>query len=658
MACCRPTTACRTTSKRCIVPHLRRGRLLEFQPEYAPEMLCADARLEGRPVALIANRRGFLKTRGPAAHRRHRLYGIGAQGGVFRGNGRAAGPPLIYLQDVSGFMVGPEAERDGIIRAGAEMVETMSCATVPKIVLTLNHASGAGYYAMAGQGFDPNFTFGWPTARIGVMEGDSAVHGAVLRPELEKHKARASRCRKILQEAIERTRADYERWLDARYAAARGHVDAVIDPLDTRDTLAFALECCVAARGLALQAVFHDPHRQRAGILGRLAGSAGAAGGARAPSTTWRSTTWPRSPCRSCRSRSSAIRSSGYARDFPPLMARLARPAAGARMQSDRQCRRRESGGLRARSGAAGARAESRGGAGRRRASAASTSFWPKGHAMRDMDTGEPLSSIRRRILSANAYIGAFPLAEALATGADVVIAGRSTDTALALAPMIHRFGWGRGGLGQARRRHRRRPHHRVRRAMHRRQLPGGLARRSPTWPTSAIRSSKPSRTATLSVTKHPAPAAAVDATRSRNNCCTRLGDPENYITPDCVADFTSIRLEDAGPDRVRVTRHSRAAAPPSLKLSISYSERLEGDRNAGLQLAAGARKGAGGGPHRARAAGAARARVRRDLHGVLRGQRLPRVRRAAQSRSAGGAAAHRRARARSRRRWTASRAN
>ncbi len=83
--------------------------------------------------------------------------------------------PLIYLQDVSGFMVGPEAEREGIIRAGAEMVETMSCATVPKIVLTLNHASGAGYYAMAGQGFDPNFTFSWPTARIGVMEGESAV---------------------------------------------------------------------------------------------------------------------------------------------------------------------------------------------------------------------------------------------------------------------------------------------------------------------------------------------------------------------------------------------------------------------------------------------------------------------------------------------------
>ena len=87
---------------------------------------------------------------------------------------------------------GREAESAGIIRAGAEMVETMACATVPKIVLTVNHASGAGYYAMAGQGFDPNFTFSWPTARIGVMEGDSAVQ-ALYGRELEKVKAAANR---------------------------------------------------------------------------------------------------------------------------------------------------------------------------------------------------------------------------------------------------------------------------------------------------------------------------------------------------------------------------------------------------------------------------------------------------------------------------------
>src|SRR5258705_7714987 len=126
------------------------------------------------------------------------------------------------------------------------MVETMACATVPKIVVTLNHASGAGYYAMAGQGFDPNFTFSWPTARIGVMEGESAVH-ALFAVELEKYKGQPLPAE--LQQSIERTRADYERWLDARYAAARGHCDAVIDPLDTRRTLSLALEACLQHRG-------------------------------------------------------------------------------------------------------------------------------------------------------------------------------------------------------------------------------------------------------------------------------------------------------------------------------------------------------------------------------------------------------------------------
>src|SRR5208282_6420307 len=109
--------------------------------------------------------------------------------------------------DVSGFMVGTEAESEGIIRAGAEMVESMACATVPKIILTLNHASGAGYYAMAGQGFDPHFTFGWPTARIGVMEGDAAVQ-AVHGPELEKLRSTGQPIPEDLKERTEKTRAD------------------------------------------------------------------------------------------------------------------------------------------------------------------------------------------------------------------------------------------------------------------------------------------------------------------------------------------------------------------------------------------------------------------------------------------------------------------
>jgi 3-methylcrotonyl-CoA carboxylase beta subunit len=218
----------------------------EFQPEYAPEMLCADMRLSGHPVAVIANRRGFLKADG-----RPRIGGIvytetARKVAFFVETAERLGRPLVYVQDVSGFMVGPEAEREGIIRAGAEMVESMSCATVPKLVLTINHASGAGYYAMAGQGFDPNFTFSWPTARIGVMEGESAVQ-ALFAAELAKYKG--SEIPEELRQSIEQTRADYERWLDARYAAARGHCDAVIDPLDSRRVLTCALEACAARSG-------------------------------------------------------------------------------------------------------------------------------------------------------------------------------------------------------------------------------------------------------------------------------------------------------------------------------------------------------------------------------------------------------------------------
>jgi len=109
-------------------------------------------------------------------------------------------------------------------------------------VLTLNHASGAGYYAMAGQGFDPNFTFNWPTARIGVMEGESAIQ-ALYAVELEKYKGTS--LPEELQSAVQKTRADYERWLDAKYAAARGHCDAVIDPLESRQVLTCALEACL-----------------------------------------------------------------------------------------------------------------------------------------------------------------------------------------------------------------------------------------------------------------------------------------------------------------------------------------------------------------------------------------------------------------------------
>jgi acetyl-CoA carboxylase carboxyltransferase component len=137
-------------------------------------------------------------------------------------------------------MVGAEAEHSGIIRAGARFVEAMATASVPKIVLTINHASGAGYYAMAGQGFDPDFIFSLPTGRMGVMEGDSAVQ-AIYGTQLDKLKREGREPDEKLKAEMARVREDYERQLDAKYAAARGFVDAVVAPEEVRDALELAL---------------------------------------------------------------------------------------------------------------------------------------------------------------------------------------------------------------------------------------------------------------------------------------------------------------------------------------------------------------------------------------------------------------------------------
>jgi acetyl-CoA carboxylase carboxyltransferase component len=116
----------------------------------------------------------------------------------------------------------------------------MATAMVPKIVLTINHASGAGYYAMAGQGFDPDFIYSWPTGRMGVMEGESAVQ-AVFGTELDKLKKTGQEPDQELEAAMADVRETYERDLDAKYAAARGFVDAVIAPEDTRAALELSL---------------------------------------------------------------------------------------------------------------------------------------------------------------------------------------------------------------------------------------------------------------------------------------------------------------------------------------------------------------------------------------------------------------------------------
>jgi acetyl-CoA carboxylase carboxyltransferase component len=231
----------------------------EFQPEHAREMICGTGFVEGIPVGVIANARGMIKDPGGG---RPKFGGI-----VYTESARKVAyfietmnrhrTPLLFVQDVSGFMVGTDAEHSGIIRAGAQFVEAMATATVPKMVLTVNHASGAGYYAMAGQGFDPDFILSLPTGRMGVMEGESAVM-ALFSGQIEKLKREGKVPDEDLTTRMDAVRAEYDRQLDARFAAARGFVDEVVLAEEIRPALGLLLRASLNNPGPHVGA-FHLP---------------------------------------------------------------------------------------------------------------------------------------------------------------------------------------------------------------------------------------------------------------------------------------------------------------------------------------------------------------------------------------------------------------
>ena len=231
----------------------------EFQAGHAAEMICGTASVGGIPVGVIANARSVIKDDRPGPPRFGGIiYTESAEKvAYFIDTMNRHDTPLLFIQDVSGFMVGPEAEQSGIIRAGARFVEAMATATVPKLVLTLNHASGAGYYAMAGQGFDPDFILSLPTGRMGVMEGESAIM-ALFNRQLEDLKAAGKVPDEDLTTRLDDVRAEYDRQLDASFAAARGFVDEVVLPEEVRPALILLLRAALNNPGPHL-GPFHLP---------------------------------------------------------------------------------------------------------------------------------------------------------------------------------------------------------------------------------------------------------------------------------------------------------------------------------------------------------------------------------------------------------------
>lgn len=197
--------------------------------------------------------------------------------------------------------------------------------------------------------------------------------------------------------------------------------------------------------------------------------------------------------------------------------------------------------------------------------------FLGKGYLLTNLDTGEPLSIIRDRIQSANAYSGAFPLAEALATGADVVITGRCADAALALAPMLHHFHWGESdwdllAAGVA-------AGHVVECGA---QCTGGNCQAD--WQTIPdlanigypIIEAHPD--GAMVITKHEGTGGRVSLASVKEQLVYEVHDPARYYTPDCIADFTSLQLSEDGPDRVRLSGTRGLPRPEQIKLSISYA--------------------------------------------------------------------------------------
>jgi len=260
----------------------------------------------------------------------------------------------------------------------------------------------------------------------------------------------------------------------------------------------------------------------------------------------------------------------GYARDFPPLMARM------ARMLRDRNVKvLANAGGI---NPIACAREVRRLAPNLKIAIVLGDDvldrideFLAQGQEMLNIDTGEPLSKIRDKITSANAYIGAFPLAQALATGADVVITGRCADAALALAPMIHRFDWkaddwNRLSAGII-------AGHIVECGA---QCTGGNCiadwQNIPDFANIGYPIVEAEHDGTFSITEHPGTGGRVNLETVKEQLLYEIGDPRQYITPDVIADFTSIRLAQAGPDRVRATGIAGAPRTDMLKVSISYA--------------------------------------------------------------------------------------
>ena len=231
----------------------------QFKEDYGKTILCGYARIDGWAVGIVANQRKIVKSRKGEMQMGGVIYNDSADKAArFIMNCNQKKIPLVFLQDVTGFMVGSRSEHAGIIKDGAKMVNAVANSVVPKITIIIGNSYGAGNYAMCGKAYDPRFIYAWPTARIAVMGGEQAAK-TLLQIQVGSRKAKGQDVDPAEEkQLLETIRKRYDEQTSPYYAAARLWIDAIIDPADTRRNI---------AEGIAAAAHNHDLPDFKTGVI-------------------------------------------------------------------------------------------------------------------------------------------------------------------------------------------------------------------------------------------------------------------------------------------------------------------------------------------------------------------------------------------------------
>lgn len=239
-----PTDSSKTYDVREVIKcFVDEGKMTEYKKGYGQTIVCGYARIDGWSVGIVANQRSIVKSAKGEMQFGGVIYSDSADKAArFIMNCNQKNIPLVFLQDVTGFMVGSRSEHGGIIKDGAKLVNAMSNSVVPKFTVIMGNSYGAGNYAMCGKAYDPRLIVGWPTAKVAVMGGAQAAK-VLLSIEVASLKAKGEKITEEKEkELFDKIKNRYDDQTKPQYAAARLWLDAIIDPAETRKHIAMGIE--------------------------------------------------------------------------------------------------------------------------------------------------------------------------------------------------------------------------------------------------------------------------------------------------------------------------------------------------------------------------------------------------------------------------------